>query len=362
MTKRTLPSTDTSITVLVVGTGAESDAWARALRGVDAVDVERLSGTTDDDLLEGLSRGGVDAVAFTAPVADLAGAIKRAAMSRRHVLVAGPVALTSTQLLALDELATRRGRTILFDTGSLADERLAFVRKMTTGAQALWRPRYIRALRTGTQTRGTLDELAIGDVAAVLSIAGGLPGAVSAVAPRVDDETGAADVAMVTLAFDGGPVARVDVSLVEPLPRQEIVVACDGRTMVLDAMDARAPLQIQATASHRGPARGGQWAETVTEHPLGDAGDRMSRAAALFAAAVRSDGAEQTNAREIAAAALVWETARASMSRGGEMVALPASSPLVESRRPSLQLIEGGGHRVETGEAPVLKLVARRSS
>jgi predicted dehydrogenase len=347
---------------MVIGTGAESDAWVRAMRGVEDLGVERLSGATDDDLLEGLSRAGVDAVAFTAPVADLAGAIKRAVMSHRHVLVAGPVALTSQQLLALDELARRRGRVIVFDTGILADERLAFVRKMTSGPQALWRPRYIRALRTGVQSRGTLDELAIADVAAVLSIAGGLPSAVSAVAPRVDDETGAADVAMVTLAFDAGPVARIDVSMVEPSPRQEIVVACDGRSVVLDALDARAPLQIQATASHRGPARGGQWAETVSEHPLGDTGDRMASAAALFAGAVRARDAEQTNAREIASAALVWETARASMARGGEMVALPASSSLVEARRPSLQLIQGGGHRVETSEAPVLTLVGRRSS
>jgi predicted dehydrogenase len=348
-----------TVTITVVGTGAEADQQARALRGADGVAIERLAGASEDELLESLSRGAAHAVAFASPAPDLPNAIKRAVMAGRHVFVPLPVALSSRELRALDGLAARRQRVILFDNGSLGDERLAFVRKMTGGQHALWRPRYIRSLRTGAHGSATLDELAVADLGVVLAAAGGTPSRVSAFAPRVDDETGAADAAMVTLSFDGGSVAQLDVSLIEPMLRREVAIACDGRTIVLDAFDQRAPLQIQAAARHRGPQASGQWAETVSERPLGDAGDRVARAAAAFVDAVRTGDAAATNAAEMADAALVWETARESMARGGELLSLAAAGAYPEAKRPALQLIRGGGRRVDDRPAPELTLVAR---
>ncbi|TAK63151.1 MAG: hypothetical protein EPO22_06805 [Dehalococcoidia bacterium] len=348
------------INITVAGAGADADAWARALRGVDAADVQRVAAATDDELLGALSEPGIDAVAFVPPMPDLPNAIKRAVMAGRHVLVAGPVAIASKQLLAFDEVARRRNRVILFDTGNVADDRLAFVRKMTGGPAALWRPRYVRSLRTGIHGHASLDDLAVADIATVLSITGGAPSRVSGLTPRVDDESGPGDVAMVTLAFDGGPAARIDLSFVEPGLRQEIVVACDGRSIVLDAFDVRAPLQIQAAARHRGPHRDGQWAETVSEHPLVETGSRLARAAEVFAAAVRKNDAAVTNALELATAAKVWETARASMSAGGEMLAMSTPARLAQAQRPALHVIEGGGHRVASAATPELTVVARR--
>ena len=129
---------------------------------------------------------------------------------------------------------------------------------------------------------------------------------------------------------------------------------------MLDALDQRAPLQIQAAARHRGPQTSGQWAETVNEHPLGDAGDRVARAAAAFVAAVRAGDASKTNAAEMANAALVWETARASMTRGGELLPLSADGVTPEMRRPELQVIQRRRARRSTDHpAPELTLVAR---
>ncbi len=182
---------------------------------------------------------------------------------------------------------------------------------------------------------------------------GGTPGQVSAVSPRVDDEAGGADAAMVTVSLEGGPVVRVDVSLVEPWMRQELVVACDGRTIVLDSLDARAPLQIHAATRHRVPQGGGQWAETVNEHPAADTVGREVRAAEAFAVAVRTDDRSITNARELATAALVWEKARESMTLAGQSVAVSEAG---HAERPALQLIRGGGHRVDA-ETPELTVV-----
>ncbi len=347
-------------TITLAGAGPEAERWAAALRGVEGTEADRIGCAGEDELLEGLSRAGVDAVAFVAPMPDLPVAIKRAAMARRHVFVAGPAALTSRQLLAIHELARRRERVVLFDTATLGDEHTAFIKKMTGGPHALWRPRYLRALRTGAAEERTLDDVAIREIGRVLELAGGLPARVSAMTPRVDDETGAADVAMVAMTFDGGPVARVDVSLVELEPREEIVIGCDGRTIVLNPLDARAPLQIQAGARYRAPRHAGQWAETVSEYPLGEAPDRLSLAAAAFVEAVRRNEAGTSNARAAACAALVWETARESMTRDGESLALPADGVLVRRGRPELHVIEGGGHTLASYPAPELTIVARR--
>lgn len=344
------------VSIAVAGAGPEAERWLRALRGVEAVAAERID-LNDDELLRVLSEDGVDAVVFAGETPDPAGAVKRALLANRHVLVAGANAIGSKQLLAFDALARRRNRVIVFDTGAFADERVDFVRKMTVGPQALWRPRYVRSLRTGANTNHSLDELAIADIAFVLDLIGGVPARVSGISPRADDESIAADVAMVTLIFDGGPSARIDVSLIEPEPRHEVAIVCEGRTVLLDGYNARAPLQIQASAQHRGP-RQGQWGETVSEHPAIELFDRLARAATAFVTAVRSRDVESSNARALASAATVWEAARASIAAGGEMTDIGGTAQ--KPRRPSLKLIVGGGQFDASYPPPELSLVDRR--
>ncbi|MHB8684455.1 MAG: Gfo/Idh/MocA family oxidoreductase [Dehalococcoidia bacterium] len=353
-----MQTTETALALTLIGTGPEADRWAKALRGVDGVGLDRIA-PGDDELLASLSRAGVDAVAFVAPVPDLPGAIKRAVLAGRHVFVTGAAALSSRQLMALADLSQRRRRAIVFDNDTLGDEQVRFVRKMTSGANPLWRPRYLRALRTGFAGDAAMDALAVAEVGRVLAIAGALPSRVSAVMPRVDDETGAADVALLTLWFEGGPVARIDISLVEPALRQELVIGCDARTIVLQPLDREAPMLIQATGRHRGPKSAGQWAETVSEHPVGEAQDRAACAAEIFVTAVRADDATVTNAEEAAHAALVWERARASMSRDGEHLTVAEAAPARRARA-AFEVIEGGGRTCEAHEAPHLTLVARR--
>jgi predicted dehydrogenase len=338
------------VTVTLAGEGAEAERWARLLRGIDGVSVSD-DPAYSDAAADIESTDAVHAAVFVTPVADLHSSIKRALVAGQHVLVAGPVALNAPYLTALDVIARARRRVAMFDSGSANDERLAFARRMTGGRQPIWRPRYVRALRTGRTAAG-LDELAIAEIEVVLGILGGAPSSVSAVAPRSDDESGAAGVAMITLLFEGGAVASIDVSLVEPQPRHEVTIACDGRTIVLDTLDARAPLQIHGAGRHNGPQRG-QWAETVIEHPLAPVSDAATRTADAFIAAARAEDAAATNAACVALAARVWECARTSISRFGQ------PQPLVESavEPPSLRLIHGRGRSDDRAHAPRLTVV-----
>jgi predicted dehydrogenase len=349
------PSTEAPLAVTIAGTPPETDRLARAFRSIEGVSVRRIDGGSEEALVEHLSEPGTDALVLIPPVHDLTGMVRRALMTRRHVFVAGSVALAASQLRALETTAHARGRTVMFETPHLADARMAMLRKMTQGPTALWRPRYLRSLRTGADHRHTLDEIAIADIASVLAASGGMAAHVSAVAPRIDDESGAADVAMITMTFDGGPVARMDVCPVEPEVRREITVACDGRTFVMDDYNARAPMLVQA-GRHRDP-RSGDWAETISEFPRGEQLDRAQQIAAAFVSAARAGDAAATNAGELAAAAMVWETARESMAMGGEL--LPLNGVAAEPSRPVLQLIRGRG-RGAGRSAAALRLVDAR--
>jgi predicted dehydrogenase len=357
-------------TIAVTGAGPLADRWIGALRGIEGVVAERVGGagqpsltrgaggqSTPDLLFDAMTREDVAAVAFAGPTRDLAASIKRAILANRHVLVAGPAAISAKQLLALDAQARRRSRVLMFDTGTIGDERLDFVRRMVAGSRPLWRARYVRSLRTGAFDGGPIDELAIADISFVLSLLGRTPTHASAVSPRFDDETGAADIALTTLMFDNGMVARIDVSLVEPEPRREVAIACDGRTILLDAYSARTPLQIHAGSRHRGPGIEG-WEETVSEHPATEIVERTTRAAASFVAAVRARDIASSNARALALATSAWEAARESMASGGVPVEIGDRAP--EARRPALKLIVGGGQVEASHPAPNLKLVAQR--
>jgi len=346
------------VRVTLLGEGPGADAWARAYRGADGVDLERLDAADESELAR-IAPGETSALVVGADVPELAAVTKRALLARRHVFVAGPVALASKQITAIDDLARARGRIAMFDAGDTGDERFAFVRRMVAGPHALWRPRYIRSLRAGGEPQLSLDQAAIADIHALLSLAGMAPSRVSALAPRLDDETGAGGIVTMTIAFDGGPAARIDVSLAEPRPAHEITLVCDGRTIVLDTFDLRAPLQILASARHSGPSAGVNWAETVSEHPVSGTHDRLALAAGAFLTAVRTRDAAAGNAASLATAAATWEGARASMAQGGEWVSCGRGSPSV---RPELHLIKGGGRGGEALHAPALTLVPREAA
>lgn len=340
--------TTATLRVAITGDASAAQRWARALRGLEDVAVTIVP--PDREFDTACIDAGAQAAVLALPLHDVAAVAKRALLGGRNVLVAGPVALATGQLMALETVARARGRVLLFDLGSLGDERMQFVRRMTAGAQALWKPRYVRSQRGAASSRASLDELAVADIQLALGVLGGAPSRVSALAPRIDDESGSAGAAMVTLAFDGGPAARIDVSMLEPGPRHELTVVCDGRSVTFDACNTAAPLLIQSTARHRVPGGGGPWNETISESPATEGGDRLPRAAELFAEAARRNDAESTNVGEVALATLVWEAARDSIGRGGEQVGI---APIVQSgERPVLQLIKGKGRGTGSRSTP----------
>jgi predicted dehydrogenase len=333
--------------VVLLGEGAGADAWAAALRGVAGVELERPAAGAGDELMAALADPATGGVVFAGPRPDLAAAIKRALVARRHVLVAAATAFNERQLATMDHLSRWRQRTLMFATPDVGDGALALVHRLTARPHAPWPPRYVRALRTGG-AGAALDSVAMGDIARLVSLLG-RPERVSALSPG---DGGDAQTALVRLVFAGGTPASLEVCLDEPWARDELTVVSEGRAFVVDAFDRRAPLRVLRTAGRAGPE---DESETVVEQPPADGADRTAGAAAAFIAAVRSQDPAASNVGQMALAAAAWQAARTSMSRQGEWTAI--GEQRAAAGRPALRVIRGGGRGSRRHAAPMLTVV-----
>ncbi|HXK32947.1 MAG TPA: hypothetical protein VNM91_02910, partial [Dehalococcoidia bacterium] len=280
---------DDAISVLVAGAAGDIAPVARAFRALEGVTVTTVDASSADAVAEAITSSGVSLVAIVPPLPDLHVLIRRALVRRCDVAVCGPVALSSQQALALDDIARRRGRMLMFDAPHVADERWAFVRNMTSGPRAMWSPRFVRSLRAGASGRASLDELGIYDAQCVLAIADGLPASVSAVSPSPA-------LLSLTMSFSDGRAARVEVSLEEQPRRRHVAVVCDGRSIIVDDYDARSPLQVHAAV--RGERA--RTSEPLLEYGATSAEARRQRFTETIAAAARSRDLAAANARDFA--------------------------------------------------------------
>lgn len=345
---RAVAGTPGTTAIGVVGGDELGRRWRQSLLGIEGIRIEHFSTSSGEDLATAFTERSLQAIVLASPESNVLALAKRALVSRCHVMMAGYGAVDSKHVLELQELARGRRLSLLFDTGGFADEGIEFARRMTRGDEPIWRRRYLRALRCET-SEVSLDAVGLDAMSRLLALCDGLPVKVSALATRFDAESGIDGAATVALGFEGDFLARLDVSLMEAERRDEITMACEGRTALVERANGHSAVQIATSAS-----RDARHALTIEVVSPGGA-DRLQEAAAEFVATVRKR-THASNTRDIAGAALVWETARASMARGGDSLPLPSNHPLIATSRPSLQVIEGGGHTTETA-APRLRVL-----
>lgn len=350
MTSRAAIETAIEPFTAVVGDHASTEVWARALRAADAPHPRVFQSA--DDFINELADAALIAICIASPIRDLGAVIKRAAIARKHMLVVPPLA-DSRQLLLLDELARNRARVLLFDACGAGDAALEAVRDAALDEHPLRRPRYIRIQRSAPSV-DALEAVAIEAVSRVLALTPGLPAFVGAIGPRFesDADRDLSGLTSITLRFEAGLVARIDASSLEIEDTDAITVMCEGRTTVIERDHHVAPVRV-LTALRRQEADG---VRTRVEVPAVEIQPHEMAATTAFVESMQSQQ-PTSNARELAAAALVWETARKSLALGGEMLELRETHPLIATNRPQLQLIRGGGHTVENVAAPRLRVV-----
>jgi predicted dehydrogenase len=358
------------IGICIIGQAPLAGRWARALDQAGDARLVRSAPSGEpwappDDMAPLLEHPAVEAVILADPLADVHSLARRALLAGKHVLCGGPFLLGANQTAMLASLARRLNLVLAFRDERAHQPAFAFLARMVGEGDPLWPPLYIRCLRTASPSAvhgHQVDALAATEIATILRLAGD-PRAVAATGCR-GGGGGSLETAFLTLLYGSGLTALAIVSAAEVSSTAELTVVADGRTMTLEEHDLRATLRIAVCrhvldSSRTAPPESRM--ETADEHslPQATATDPFEEQVRTFVEGVASAGAGTGNSSLWRRVALVWETARGSMTLGGAPVALPRwPSHTEHAETPSLRVIEGGGSSgAAARRRPILTLV-----
>lgn len=366
------PAADSSmIGISIIGEGPLAGEWACALAQTRDARLLRSGATGEPwawsgDIAPILEQPAVEAVVLADPLSDVCGLARRALLAGKHVLCGGPFLLGTGQTAMLAYLARRLNLVLAFREERVHQPAFAFLARMVGEGDPLWPPLYIRCLRVASPHVASghqVDALAATEIATILRLTGEPPQAVSATGCRRGGG-GPLEAAFLTLFYASGLTALAIVSAVEASPTAEVTVVAQGRTMTLDEHDLRASLRISRPGhvlSYSRTVPSKRWMDTASEHSLPQAAptDPLEEQAKAFVEGVSSGDASTSNASLWCQVALVWETARESMTLGGAPAVLPPwPSHAEHEKAPPLRVIEGGGSSgTAVGQRPALRLV-----
>jgi predicted dehydrogenase len=341
--------------ICIIGQAPLAGRWARSLDQAGGARLLRHGPSGEPwapsgDMAPLLEHPAVEAVILADPLADVYGLAKRALLAGKHVLCGGPFLLGTGQMAMLTSLARRLNLVLAFRDERAHQPAFAFLARMVGEGDPLWPPLYIRCLRSaspGAADGHQVDALAATEIAAILRLAGD-PRAVAATGCR-GGGGGSLEAAFLTLLYGSGLTALAIVTVAEASPTADLTVVADGRTMTVEEHGQRATLRVALCtrvldSSRTAPSD--SWMETTDEHtlPQATATDPLEEQARTFIEGVASGGASTGNASLWRRVALVWETARESMTLGGAPVVVPRwPSHTEHGEAPPFRVIEGGG-------------------
>jgi predicted dehydrogenase len=373
----------------IVGSESRSQSYARALgqvegarvtaaaasgrvavelqRAVPGIVVERDVGTL-------VKRSNIEAVVLADPVGELAGVIRRALLSDRHVLATISSPITARQIDELSSLARRRGRLLMFTEERSFHPALVFLKWMLVGRSGIWQPRYIRAVSAPGASQGgrvSIASLIVEELAICGRLMGESPHSVSGAVCRVEAEALPA-AAFINLTYSGGRIASLQLSTTEAQESREWALATPSKTVLLDECDARSPVKIisfdpEAAAGSllrvNPPVPLADWAaESTVTPPVGSTDVRVDQCR-HFVQSILNHELQATNVEFWSEVALVWEAVQESVRLEGMPVDVSASlerGKRAVGERPKLRLIHGKGTgTVEARKRPALTLVPR---
>jgi predicted dehydrogenase len=319
--------------VLVLGEGAAAQRWAALLGQVARVRLQQEVAPAE-----------ADAVVLAPGAREPYRSARAALLSGAHVLSAAPFLLSPRQASDLDELSRALGRFLRYYEPYQYGRGFAFLKRLLRGREPLWRPLYLRALRSVADGFVTLDELAAGELALCQALLEAAPRRVNASAAR--DESGDARAVFATLEYEHGPPVQMTLSTAESAAAGEFVAVAPNVTLVLD--DPVGRLRIVRRGEERTAGR-------ASERPAPT--DAVAAEAERFAEAVRSEDLSFANSARWTMVALLWWALRRSINLA-EPVDMREAEAALNAMPPPLTVIEGGGRTAEPTGRPALSLVA----
>ena len=283
--------------------------------------------TSLDDVLEDPS---VDAVAIATPPATHFPLVSRALEAGKHVLVEKPLATTVVDAEALVELAEDNdlvlmpGHTFLYsppvnkvreliNTGELGDIYFVTSSRMNLG---LYQP------------DGVVNDLAPHDLSILLYWLDQPVSMVSASGSTVF-RNGVPETAFLTLCFEEGPTANVQLSWLAPHKVRQSIVVGSKRMVVYDDTAVDGAVRIYDRGfEFTEPANFGEYQLTYRSGdmvvPRLDAAEPLGLELADFAAAIQTGTTPRSHARLGVEIVRILEAAHASLTSSGQPVSLGA--------------------------------------
>ena len=276
---------------------------------------------------------GVDALVVASPARTHATLVADALAAGKHVLVEKPLALSTAEAVALAEAADRAGRVLLVGHTFEYNPAVTRMRELVEAGDLgdLW---YLHSQRVNLgRIQSDINALwSIGphDVSIANYLIGSAPRWVSARGARylhADVE----DVVFATLGYDGGVLAHLHVSWLDPSKLRRTTVVGSRRMVVFDDLDSEAKLRVYDKGAD--PVSGGfgefqfRLRRGDLHVPRTDLTEPLALELDHFLECCRTGARPRTDGWNGVRVVATLEAAQQSLDKGGIQVEVDAATP-----------------------------------
>jgi predicted dehydrogenase len=291
----------------------------------------------------------VDAVSIATPPATHYPLVKRALEAGKHVLVEKPLATCVSEAEELVELANSRGLTLMPGHTFLYSPAVNKVRDLIDSGE-LGEIYFVTSSRMNLglyQPYGVVNDLAPHDLSILMYWIDKPITMVSASGSTVFKD-GVPETAFLTLSFEGGPTANVQLSWLAPRKVRQSIVVGSKRMVVYDDAATDGAIRVYDRGfDFSEPKDFGEYQLTYRSGdmvaPRLDAAEPLGLELEDFARAIRTGSRPRSDARLGVEIVKILEAAHTSLSSSGQPVTLNQSTS-------ALRLVNGNGtHNCECG-------------
>lgn len=272
----------------------------------------------------------INAVVLATPAETHFRLARQALLAGKDVFVEKPLALTTTEGIALAELSDKLGQILMVGHLLWYHPALDRIRELVS-AGTLGEIYYMSSHRLNLgrvrREENVLWSFAPHDVSVMIMLAGGLPVSVSATGGSYL-QPGISDTTLTSLTFGGGVAGHIYVSWLHPFKEHKLVLIGSRRMLVFDDLQSNEKIRLYDKGVEPGEAlrvrsNGYEVVSFEAEEPL-------RRECAHFLECVAGRRQPETDARNGVEVLKVLEAAQASLGAGGGPVQVEVSpgSPL----------------------------------
>jgi predicted dehydrogenase len=286
-----------------------------------------VRGTTTWDQV--LADPAVDAVAVAVDAPNHFALARAALEAGRHVFVEKPLALSVEEAETLCALADRRGRTLMVGHLLLYHPAIVTTRSLIDrGELGELLYMYARRVNLGIvrESENAWWSLAPHDIAVALHLARGVPAQVNVMgASYLQRERGIEDIAFATLRFEGGFLAHLHVSWLDPHKRRSLTVVGSRQMLTFDDTVTTEKLRIYDKSAmprpgHTTYAEGVGVRSGTVVSPILPNVEPLRLECDHFLECVRTGERPRSDGRQGLAVVKVLEAGQRSMRLGGQPV------------------------------------------